>query len=243
MPMLIACAPIFALLMLYLPGANGLTAKSALAVGAYGVLSTLLATMARQAGNRVEPTLKKQWGGWPSMIILRHRDNWINPITKSNIHQAMAKAVASTYAPTPDQEIEHPDQCDNVYLAWSEHLRVLARNNEKRFPHVFRESMSYGFHRNLYGLKTFAIIVLLAAIAATAFVGWVKYEPERVPPLAELCCLAVLTTVLLFWLFAVTAESVKRASYNYASRLIADCVPVPPTPASRPRKGKKESSC
>lgn len=238
-PMLIALAPVIALLVLYLPGFTNITAKSATAILVFGTLSTLLANLARQAGKRVEPTLKKQWGGWPSMMIFRHRDSWIDPITKSNIHKAMAKAVASTYAPTPDQEIRDPGGCDNIYLAWSEHLRKLARNNEKKFPHVFRENMSYGFHRNLYGLKAFAIIVLLVSAVVTSWVAWQKYKPTQSVPMAESICLGLFAIGLLVWLFVITAASVKRASYDYASRLIDDCVPDLPAKTARPRQPKK----
>lgn len=235
-PMLIALAPMIALGVLYIPGLTNLGLKSAAAVLVYGTISTLLAAQARQAGKRLEPKLKVEWGGWPSMMIFRHRDSWINPITKSNIHVAMARTVPSTYAPTPEQEAQNPAEADNVYLAWSEYLRILARNNEKHFPHVFRESMSYGFHRNLYGLKTFAISVLLISITATAFVAWQKYKPAQVVPVPEAISLGIFVLMLLFWIFVVTRESVKRASYDYASRLIDDCVPNLPQTTSRKKK-------
>lgn len=173
------------------------------------------------------------------MMILRHRDTWINSITKANLHTALSKIVPSTYAPTPQQEALDPAGCDHVYLAWSEHLRILARNNEKNFPHVFQENMSYGFHRNLYGLKPLAIIVVLIAIGLSAISGWKKYTPTQEVPGLEASCLGAFVLVLLFWIFLVTKASVKRASYNYASRLLDDCVPgLPAKKSSSPRKPK-----
>lgn len=224
-PMLIALAPAFALAVMYVPGIPNISIKSASAFLLYGTISTLLATQARQAGKRREPALKVEWGGWPSMMIFRHRDNHIDPITKTNLHKAMAKSVPSTFAPTPAQEAEDPAGCDNVYLAWSEYLRKIARNQDKKYPHVFRESMSYGFHRNLYGLKFFGIALLVLGSAVTGIVAWQKWLLTQALPHPELICLGVFFSLLLFWILAVTRSSVKRAAYDYAMRLLDDCVP------------------
>lgn len=137
----------------------------------------------------------------------------------------MAKAVPSTFAPTPIQEAEDSQGCDNVYLAWSEYLRKLARNQDKKYPHVFRESMSYGFHRNLYGLKPFALVGLLAALCMVGVLAWEKWTSEIIFPKPELICAGMFVAALIFWIFAVTKTSVKRAAYDYASRLLDDCVP------------------
>lgn len=235
-PMLIALAPMILPITLYVPGVTELGLKSVGAVFLYGTISILLTTQARHAGKRLEPKLKTEWGGWPSMMIFRHRDNWIDPITKSNIHNAMAKAVPSTYAPTPEQEAQNLAECDYVYQAWSEHLRKLARNDGKKFPHVFRESMSYGFQRNLYGLKTFAIVVIGVVTASIGSGLWHTYKASQTVSNPELVCLGILGLTLVFWIFAVTKASVKRAAYDYASRLIDDC--VPDIPVKTGKRGK-----
>ncbi len=236
--MLIALAPAIALAVLYVPGIPDISIKSASAVLLYGTISTLLATQARQAGKRREPSLKEEWGGWPSMMIFRHRDNHIDPITKTNLHAAMAKVVPSTFAPTPVQEAQDPAGCDNVYLAWSEHLRKIARNQDKKYPHVFRESMSYGFHRNLYGLKLFGIALLVLAAGVTGVVAWQKWLSVQSLPRPELICLGAFFSLLLFWIFAVTRNSVKRAAYDYASRLLDDCVPEFSLKKTKPKKSE-----
>lgn len=224
-PMLIALAPVIVLAVLYVPGIPDISLKSASALLLYGTVSMLLATQARQAGKRKEPVLKTEWGGWPSMMIFRHRDSHIDPITKANLHKAMAKSVPSTFAPTIAQENEDPQSCDNVYLAWSEHLRKIARNNDKKYPHVFRESISYGFHRNLFGLKPFAIAGLTLASAFVGYITWQKWQSFGIPPRAELTCLVGFVALLLFWILAVTKGAVKRAAYDYALRLLDDCIP------------------
>jgi hypothetical protein len=235
-PMLIALAPVIIPLVLYVPGISEFSLKSVGAIFLYGTVSILLTTQARQAGKRLEPKLRTEWGGWPSMMIFRHRDSWIDPITKANIHKAMSKVVASTNSPTPEEEVHNPTECDFVYQAWSEHLRKLARNERKKFPFVFRESISYGFQRNLYGLKVFAIAIVVITTAIISGVSWQKYKASEIFPTPELVCLSILVLTILFWIFAVTKTSVKRAAYDYASRLIDDCVPYEQSSTARRRR-------
>lgn len=239
-PMLIALAPVIVLAALYSPGIADISLKSASALLLYGTVSMLLATQARQAGKRKESALKAEWGGWPSMMIFRHRDSHVDPITKANLHKEMAKSVSSTFAPTIAQENENPQSCDNVYLAWSEHLRKIARNNDKRYPHVFRESTSYGFHRNLYGLKLFAIAGLTLASAFVGYIAWQKWQSSGTPPRAELTCLIGFVALFLFWILAVTKKAVKRAAYDYASRLLDDCVPAAVVGRTKGRSAAKD---
>ncbi len=196
----------------------------------YGVLSLVLCFYSRQAGQAVEARLKAKWNGvMPSVVILRHRDDVLDAITKAKIHKAMAKVVAGSKAPTTEQEILNPTECDLTYRAWSEHLRIRARVDSSKFPHVFNENTHYGFMRNLRGLKPFALIVLIGCLGLSIGLFMLGGNDwNRITPPAGLCWVT-LVSLLLFWTFAVNDSRVERAAWNYARRLVDDCVPLHPT--------------
>lgn len=137
----------------------------------------------------------------------------------------MSKMVVGTTSPTPALEAKDPAQADQIYQAWLEHLKKLARNDKKKYPHVFNENMSYGFHRNLYGLKPFAIIVLLCCVVISSGAAWHNWQQSKLFPKQDLICLGVFVCDLLFWVFCVSCAMVKQVAYEYAQRLIEDCVP------------------
>src|SRR5579862_3166914 len=77
----------------------------------------LLAHWSRTEGKRMERLLLAKWGGWPSTIMLRHRDSTINPIDKHRYHAALAKLVPGIKLPTSAEEEEAPEAADHVYEA------------------------------------------------------------------------------------------------------------------------------
>ncbi len=226
-PMLCALAPVLVVLVGYTPIDLNFSLKSITAVLLYGSACTLFSAFARNAGKAKEPGLKAEWGGWPSTLIFRHSDTTIDAVSKSNIHSAMAQLVANAPAPTVQQENEGAEKADAVYRAWSEHLRKEARRGSKKYPFVFRENVSYGFHRNLYGLKEFAIVVLILCTIVTGLSAFLHWRQSNSVPTQDIAFSITFLLAILFWVFCVTRGSVKRAAQDYALRLIDDCVPKP----------------
>ncbi len=224
-PMRWALLPFFFLLVIYTPVPINLSLKSAGAVLVYGMVASLLSRIARNAGKGKEEALKASWGGWPSMMLFRHSDPKIDVHTKANIHKAMAKAVPGTAAPTPEEEKADPARCDQIYTAWSEHLRKLARKDQKKFPHVFKANMSYGFWRNLYGMKGAAICLLLLAIAVAVIHALYAWNETSSASPWDLAMVIGAFIAILLWCFGVTRKAVRIAADSYADRLLDDCVP------------------
>ena len=111
-----------------------------------------LAQMARSYGKAIEQTLIQQWGGLPTTIMLRHRDNSIDPITKKRYHEALSHIVPNSILSTENDEQTNPQHTDNIYSSWTKYLIAQTRD-QNQFPLLINENIDYGFRRNLLGLK------------------------------------------------------------------------------------------
>jgi hypothetical protein len=224
-PMLLVFLPVALILVLCVDLSLQFSLKSVSAAMLYLAVSSWLSSFARYRGKALEEKLKKQWGGWPSMTILRHRDPTIDSITKANIHKSLSKLVAGTASPTPAEELEAPQAADEVYTAWSEHLRKVARNDSKKYPHVSAENAAYGFQRNMMGVKPYGIGASLLAAGILGFSSWQAWSLTHTIPKLELTGSAFSLVLLLMWLGFVNRRSVKQAATDYGRRLIDDCIP------------------
>jgi hypothetical protein len=180
----------------------------------------LLAQIARTSGKRQEDSLFAAWGGKPSITILRHRDSRLSPVTKSRYHKKLAILVGGTSAPTADEEASDPGAADDTYAAWSDFLRVNARDAPNKYPLVFQENVGYGYCRNVWGMRP---VGLASTGFLTAFAGGVCFykwrsgaeAPELLAGAAALCL-----AMFLLWAFRFTRAWVKVPAVAYAERLV-----------------------
>ena len=105
---------------------SGLVALAA-SVGALQFLSHL----ARDRGKSLEPCLFAEWGGMPSVTLLRHRDASIPYPAKLKYHAVLSKA-SKVNAPSKKEEEAQPTKADDIYTTWSDFLRGKTRNTRKR---------------------------------------------------------------------------------------------------------------
>jgi hypothetical protein len=239
--MLCALAPALVLLVAYTPVDINFSAKSVTAVLLYGSACSALSAFARNAGKRKEEELKAAWGGWPSTSIFRHSDPTLDAITKTNLHTTMAKLVPNAPVTTPAGEAADPAKADVTYRAWSEHLRKEARLHPSKYPFVFKENVSYGFHRNLYGLKAFSIMLLLVSALVSGLAGFFHWRNAGVLSTRDVTLAGLFLFGILFWSLGVNPNSVRRAAQDYAIRLLDDCVPKP-KPARAPKVSTKPAA-
>jgi hypothetical protein len=241
-PMLVALVPVLVLLLVYTPIQLEFSVKSITGILLYSAACSALSVFARRAGKRVEEALKTEWGGWPTTLIFRHRDSTIDSMTKARIHSELSRMIPGTSAPTPAEELTDPSAADVVYLAWSEHLRKKARNDSKQFPHIFNENCAYGFCRNMYGLRTFVLWISLLAMGIS--LGMAFYHWHAAPQLflTDLGCSLGILGFAVLWRLVVSRALVKQAAYDYAKRLLDDCLPSSVLPkAKRERKTKDKA--
>ena len=185
-----------------------------------------LASVARSRGKRTEVTLIALWGGWPTTILLRHRDLTIDPLTKKRYHGKLA-ALSRLKFPDDAEEAQRPAEADQVYRSATRSLIEARRGAQFAILHA--ENASYGFRRNLLGLKPAAVTLALAVagilsaqfligltrpITSVALLSSIRQQPTAVVALiADLFYLAVL-------LFIVRDSFVWHAGCEYAEALL-----------------------
>ena len=178
-----------------------------------------LSQLARDPGKVLETGLWRSWGGMPSVAILRHGDARIDGITKTRYHTRLVELVPNTSSPDPSIEENSPDQADICYAAWSTHLRNRTRD-QKRFPLVFDELVSYGYRRNLLGLRPYGLASnILGCLICGVFVGASTYKEHGVQDTLWLA-LGAEILLLMFWLIRVSPVWVRLTADSYAARLV-----------------------
>lgn len=202
-------------------------AKAALTFGLSIGTFFLLANIAREAGKRLEPQLYEEWGGMPTVQMLRHRNSRIDRITKAGHHAYLSQKLGIAY-PTVDDEVADPDAADHAYAAGSRWLLEATRDT-KRFGLLFEENITYGYRRNALGLKRLALAICVTAIA------WVLVSERVVTargvdatmltqlPLGALGSLAISASMMVIWLTYFTKASVRSAAFAYADALSRAC--------------------
>jgi hypothetical protein len=199
----------------------------------------LLTQLARDAGKKREKQFFVAWGGLPSVAIFRHRDTRIDTITKARYHKQLAALVKGAKAPSPEEERSDPTMADQVYSAWSSYLRVHTRDT-KKYSLLFQENVSYGYRRNVCGLRPLGIAVsVLALLGDVAWLYHVRSTTGTVTTesAAALICVFVL---LLLWMFRFTPTWVRIPADAYAERLAetTDFMKA----ASSPNKGQPKGT-
>jgi hypothetical protein len=174
-----------------------------------------LANVARNRGKALEPTLWSIWGGAPTTQLLRHSGP-ANPVMRERWHKQLAKILGKKL-PTKEQELKDGAQADAIYEA-GVRLLIGKTRDVKAYPLVYGENVSYGFCRNLFGLKSIGISVSLFGLAASIASGLAL--GLSVTDLLPWICATICLFQLLWWIFIVRADWVKVPAMNYAQHLL-----------------------
>ena len=178
----------------------------------------------RDRGKRIEPRLWEKWGGAPVTRFLRHSNTEFNNDNRLMVHNFMR--TIGHAVPSPEDERQNPESADYAYDMCGRTVIRKTRETEK-FPLVFRSLITYGFQRNLYGLKPFGVTVNLLSLAAcVAMIAVIQLGvtdavilPTSTVPSASVAT-AANVGLLLLWLIKVREQTVKRAADEYAYFLL-----------------------
>jgi hypothetical protein len=225
-PALLAFAPVLWSALILFPKLVSDVRKGAASAVAIGCILYLLSSLARYRGKIAERKLLKFWGGWPTTLFLRHRNNSIDPRTKARYHAALAALASDVALPTADQETADPAEADDAYRSVTKRLIELRRG--KAYQMVADENASYGFRRNLFGIKPLVLCVAIVSAIVTGFVWWATItEPitlsgvgnsvKAYPYLPILFALDLAYAVVIT--FMVTSHFVRQAADEYALAL------------------------
>lgn len=218
-PALIAGFPVIALLFTLVPW-DHLDLSHAIAASMGVVLLFALADMARQRGKQVQKKL-----GSGETTIQWHRGNPDVPeISKDTFRSFIAEQLRQT-APTLEDEQTKPNQANDFYRSAGVWLRDQTRDN-KTYSLLFGENVTYGFRRNLLGLKPVAIICNILVMIICLLV--VRFQPPyfaNQPQLNEKMIIVVAAVTLhsAYMVFAVNKAAVLEASQTYGRQLILSC--------------------
>lgn len=201
-----------------------------------------LASVARGRGKMLEEILVKKWGGMPTTMALRHRDKFLDSISKQRYHTAIT-AKLGIVMPTAEEESADHDKADDTYIGATKRLRELTRSNKQL---LLKENIAYGFHRNMLAMKPVGILSCLLGgiygllISKVLQVTPPHFFPENIadPGLAAGLTLLISIALLATWLLYFDQGAVRRMGFVYAERLF-ECLPS--LPSSAPRKKAQKS--
>ena len=232
-PSLFVILPVFAMVAVWLPKVWTLLGGLAAIISACG-LSILLAEVARFQGRKVEREMIAANGEKFTTIFLRHRDSTISTATKKTYHDFLMKSSKGKL-PSVESEQTDPVAADDCYRGAVEWL-LEATRSEKRFPLVRAENISYGFRRNLLGLKRPAVLLIALCVVANVFfsIRDFQVDPTRVCA-GSLVSLALLA-VGLVWQIIIKMSFVEDAGRTFALRLLAQCDVLEIEKAAKGRK-------
>ncbi len=145
------------------------------------------------------------WGGLPSVAIFRHRDTRIDATTKARYHKQLSTLVKGTKASSPEEEAADPAIADQVYSAWSSYLRIHTRDT-KKYPLVFQENISYGYRRNVCGLRPLGIVVSSLSLAGGAVWLYHLHSISEIVTTESIGALICVFAILLLWAFRFTPD-------------------------------------
>jgi hypothetical protein len=200
----------------------------------------LFASMARSRGRAVQHKLKQRWGGFPTELILRFRDNTIEMPTKRAYHAALQDLAPDFRLPDANTEAQDPEAADGIYRAVIRRLIDLRRG--PKYPLIHNDNIAYGFWRNLLGMRGAAIVLAICAAAAIAVMRTAQVATGNTPlwaiardaPATQVAAVVLLCIWIAFLLFIVRPPRVWDAGVAYAERLLAS---LPPPSAPNPTGG------
>lgn len=221
LPAVIGIAPAIAFAAISISWSE-LSLPQVIATAAVAVLFVAASDLARRMGKRFERKMFASTGGRPIMTLLRHADPTLEPRTKDRYRDYLAKQLGEA-PPAADDEARVPVAADAFYDRCGVWLREHTRDKAK-FRILFEENMTYGFRRNLYGLRwpglaLNALVVAICVYLLSPFGIWMS-ETTRTEIFAVLTIAAIHA---VYFLFFVTRRSVEEASDQYARQLVLSC--------------------
>ena len=183
-----------------------------------GVFSFVLAQIGRDQGKKKEKKLFEHWGGKPTNMILRHSNNHLDVHTKKRFHTKLEQVIPDMKIPTPEEELEDLYSADCIYDSCTKYLISKTRDTNK-YHLLFKENINYGFRRNLWGMKAWALTIIVGCLIIHAVIATEKFTTFETPNTTDWLLLATLVIISMFWLFTVNKEWIKVTAFAYAERL------------------------
>jgi hypothetical protein len=221
-PALVVIVPIVLLVMVWFPASLSVWGALVSVACSCGLMF-LLSQIARDRGKQKEPDLYAGWGGKPSVALLRHRDCRIDQQTKAQYCAFLKSKLPLLVLPTEADENADQDRADAAYESVTAWLLTQTRDT-KIFNLLFRENISYGFRRNLWGLKPIGVAAtLLAAAASTFAIGYTYWTKQTLVSPEIILVTAIVCLLFVIWIALITRTWVRISADAYGRQLLTSC--------------------
>lgn len=215
-PALVAGLPTLALLFVIVPWDHfGISHAIAAVMGA--VLLFAFADMARHRGRVVQAKLGT--GATPEQWYRGNAD--LPEVSKDTFRDYMARQLKQA-APTVEIEQTDPARANDFYLGANAWLRDRTRD-KRTFSLLFGENVTYGFRRNLLGLKLVGLVLNLLVLIFCCSILWFRPPYFTALPNLDEKLTFIIAAVLFhsaYLVFAVGKAAVRDASRAYGRQLI-----------------------
>jgi hypothetical protein len=243
-PAILGAAPAFAAVALFISWTQ-FSLSNTIATAGLVALLFALADIARRSGKKIQPELYAELGGMPSTTMFRHSDPTFDAAAKALYIAFLAGKINGT-APTEAQEQADLVGADAFYARCGDWLRENTRNT-KKFNILFNENVTYGFRRNLLGMKWWALAINLLVVIVTGGVlyhGSVPYQDIKHVEGRVVVVFVVAILHALYIGFGVSRAATAEAAKSYARQLILSCETLiakakPVAAAAKPKRAKK----
>jgi hypothetical protein len=178
----------------------------------------LLAFIARDLGKAAEDRLYKKWGGRPTELLMMHSGP-VDRALRARRHAALRVLFPDVPVPTAAEEVADRDAVYQRFTTFTTLIITRYRTIKDKYPLVFEENCTYGFRRNMYGLRPIGVAVSAItsiALALALFIGFSSHDPV---PVIALALEAVNVVMFLIWMAWVNEDAVRKSADLYASRL------------------------
>jgi hypothetical protein len=185
--------------------------------------AVFLADVVRRLGVAAQRRLWADWGGAPTTIALRLRQPATNTVQR-DIWRAAVEKVSGVRLASFRSESANPEKADQAINTAVSRLRELTRGNG--FYLLQAESRSYGYRRNLYGVRIVGrIVALLGVLSTLGFALWPLIHGHHLDfQSTTVLGLLVNALVVLGWWLLPTSGQVKEAGDKYAHQLLEAAV-------------------
>ena len=192
------------------------------AVGGVGLVTLfafIFGQLGRDNGKKAEKKLWAEWGGAPTTQILRIRDDDLNKFTTQKVHEELFLKTGIGFSDMNELESIDNIKADEIYIAWCDYLRGVSRDTSK-YKLLFKENINYGFRRNLWGIKSIGILLVITSILIIIIHSYLNNQFLEASNYPLWVSLTMLIILLLFWVFIVSKNWIKVVAFAYAERLI-----------------------
>ncbi|HXP51353.1 MAG TPA: hypothetical protein VN922_15455 [Bacteroidia bacterium] len=189
------------------------------AVIVVGLFTFLLSQLGRDKGKLKEPELHKFFGGKPTTQILRHNNSHIDSITKRRYHDILLQKIPGIQIPTLQEENQNKNNADAIYESCVKFLISKTRDT-KKFNLLFKENINYGFRRNLWGMKTWALFLLFCCLVLHSYIMTSHFTVFNQFANKDIGLFTYFLFNTLFWLIIVNKDWIRIPAFAYAERLI-----------------------